>query len=231
MSGSLEAVFAATVLFVGGHFVLSSAAVREPLAKRLGEGRFLGLYSVVILLSFVWMLIAHRGAPAAPLWSGPAALNWVPIMVMPVALFLLVCGVSTPSPTQAGGETLLEGRDATRGILRVTRHPVLWATTAWAASHLVANGEAPNVVLMVGILALSLGGMRHIDKKREARMGAQWGPIMLTTSVIPFAALASGRAKMDWAGIGWRRPAVAIALYILVAAVHGPIIGVSVAPL
>ena len=231
MTGTLQELFAAAVLFVAGHFVLSSAAVRGPLVRRLGEGRFLGLYSVLILAAFVWMLIAYGAAPPDPLWLTAPALNWVPVGVMPVALVLLVCGVTTPSPTLAGGEVLIGGRDATRGIMRVTRHPVMWATTLWAASHLAANGEAPNVVLMGSVAILSLAGMWHIDKKREARMGAAWGPILLTTSAVPFAALATGRAKMDWAGIGWWRPAVAVALYIVVVVVHEAIIGVSVRPL
>ena len=62
---------------------------------------------------------------------------------------------------------------------------------------------------------LAFGGMAHIDGRRgRDALGAAWGPIELTTSVIPFAAIASRRAIMDWAGIGWQRPAGGVAIYL-----------------
>ncbi|MEK9796238.1 MAG: hypothetical protein VW713_05750 [Alphaproteobacteria bacterium] len=41
MTGSLNESFAATVLFVGGHFALSSLPMRTALLGKLGETRFL----------------------------------------------------------------------------------------------------------------------------------------------------------------------------------------------
>ena len=61
-------------------------------------------------------------------------------------------------------------------------------------------------------------------------MGADWGPIKLTTSVIPFAAAASGRTKIDWPGIGWWRPVGALALYVLLLHAHAWLFGVDALP-
>jgi uncharacterized membrane protein len=112
----------------------------------------------------------------------------------------------------------------------VTRHPFLWGTALWAASHLAANGDTASMIVMGGILALSLGGMKHIDLRREATLGAAWGPVALTTSTLPFAALATGRTTMDWKGIGWWRPALALALYAALLYLHPWIAGVGAWP-
>ena len=81
---------------------------------------------------------------------------------------------------------------------------------------------------MGGILVLGLGGMAHIDQRREAGLGSAWGPIKLTTSVVPFGAILSGRCKLDWAGIGCWRPAGALVLYAAIMNAHAWIIGVPV---
>ena len=58
MIGTLNALAAAAFLFVGGHFLLSGAALRPRLTARLGEGPFRGLYALVMLASFAWMVFA-----------------------------------------------------------------------------------------------------------------------------------------------------------------------------
>lgn len=230
MTGSLNELFAATVLFVGGHFVLSSLPVRMALVGKLGETRFLTAYSAVMLVVFAWMILAFIDTPIASAWSPPPSFAWLPAIGMPIALFLIVCGLTTPNPTLAGTKLDDPGRDLTRGIMRVTRHPFLNGASLWALLHLLANGETRSVVLFAGMLVLSVGGMWHIDKRREFHYGADWGPVMLTTSAVPFAALLTGRTTMDWAGIGWWRLLVTIAAYLALVAAHGFVIGVPAWP-
>jgi uncharacterized membrane protein len=233
MMGSLDTLFLATVLFVAGHFLLSSRPPRRAMTELLGPQGFRIGYSLVVLAAFVWMLRGYEAAPVVEVWYPPAAFAWVPVLVMPIALLLAVCGLTTPSVTMVGGESRLSDpstHDVAPGMLRVTRHPFLWGTALWAASHLLVNGEAAAMILMAGILVLSLGGMRHIDLRRETALGATWGPMALTTSALPFAALASGRTTMDWKGIGWWRPAVALALYAALLHLHPTVFGVSAIP-
>lgn len=235
MIGSLNALFAATVVFVGGHFLLSSANLRPRLLSRLGPQGFRAAYSLFALVSFVWMLMAYGEAPGDLLWSPPEALRWVPLLIMPLAAILLVCGVTSRSPTMVGGEDGLRDApasfDPAPGILRVTRHPVLWSFVFWSASHLLVNGDVASMIMMGGILVLAGGGMGHIDQKRAVAMGSDWGPVALTTSVLPFAAILSGRTTMDWPGIGWWRPLLAIAVYAGLLHLHSAIFGVSPLPL
>ena len=233
MFEALDELLAATALFVCAHFLLSGRALRTPLAARLGPQAFLGVYSLVVGVAFVWMLVAYGNAPYITLWTAPLWLHWLPVIVMPVALLLAVCGLSTPSPTMVGGDRTVPepGADPTPGMLRVTRHPFLWGAALWAASHMVVNGDVKSLILMAGILVLALGGMWHIDRRREAALGAAWGPIALATSVLPFSALLEGRTTPDWAAIGWWRPALALAIYFALLALHEAIFGVSPWPL
>ena len=232
MDADLNALLAATLLFVGGHFLLSGDPLRSRLVEILGETLFRGFYSLVMLAAFAAMLVSYGEAPKTPLWSPPPVFNLVPLLVMPVAVVLLVSALTTPNPTMVGGEKVLDGRpeSVAVGILTVTRHPFLWATTLWSASHLFVRGDAASVILMVGILALSLGGMAHIDKRREAALGSDWGPVALTTSRLPFQAILQGRCKLDLAGIGWARALGGLALYAVLLPAHGWILGVPLLP-
>jgi uncharacterized membrane protein len=229
MIGSLNALFAATLAFVGGHFLLSSETLRPLLNRALGAQGFLVVYSAAVSLALVWMIAAYVAAPIVTVWIPPAALSWVPAIVMPVALFLVIAGVSTPNPGMVGAERHLKANDPgtpATGIISVTRHPFLWGAALWAASHLLVNGDLAGMIMMGGILVLSLAGMWHIDQRREAALGAAWGPVKLTTDAVPFAAILSGRCKFDWRGIGWWRPALAIAAYLIIAHIHDLMTGV-----
>jgi uncharacterized membrane protein len=72
--------------------------------------------------------------------------------------------------------------------------------------------------------------MHHIDLRRESNLGSTWGPMKLTTSVLPFAAVLSGRSKVDWRGIGWWRPALGLVVYAALLHLHRGLIGVSPLP-
>ena len=232
MFGSLDALFAATVLFVGGQFALSSPPLREAAVKWLGQQGFTTVYSLAVTGAFLWMVLAYSAAPFQSVWRPPFWLYWVPVVVNPVAFVLVFAGVTTRSPTMVGGDkrSALGPEDPAPGILRVTRHPFLWGTALWSLSHLAVNGDAASIVLFAGILVLSLGGMWHIDQRRMRSMGAAWGPIQLTTSAVPFAAMLSGRTRMDWKGLGLWRPVGGLALYAAIMHLHPWLIGVSALP-
>ena len=230
MTGGHDILFAATVAFVGGHFLLTSAPVRSGLVGKVGEKAFLGYYSLIIIALFVWMLFAYRDAPLEILWDPNPVLAWIPALVMPVALFFAVCGLSTPNPTMAGSDALTAGRDPTQGIMRITRHPFLNGVALWAVAHLLATIDTANLILFGGLFILATGGMWHIDRKKEAQHGAAWGPVLLTTSAMPFVSLLQKRTSLDWPGIGWWRVAVAVILYLALTWLHPAVLGAAAWP-
>ncbi len=226
MTGSLGSVLAAAVFFVASHILLSARPLRPALAGRLGKMGFMALYSAVALAGMVWLVKSWGAAPYVELWSAGPALRIVSLAVMPLAALLLVCGITVRSPTAMGGAMAAAG-DPAPGILSVTRHPVLWSIALWALAHMAANGDAASLVFFAAFAALAFAGMVHIDRRRRDSLGDAWGPFALTTSVIPFAAIAAGRTRLDLAGIGPWRPAAAIALYLALFMGHATIIGAS----
>ncbi len=230
MTGTIGLLALAVGCFVGGHFVLSSLTIRRPVTGRLGEVVYWGLYSVFATVTLVWTVLAYKAAPYVELWIPGRGLEHIPLALMPFACFLIVAGHTTRSVTVVGGERMAREPNAVSGIVTITRHPFLWGVALWAAGHITVNGDAASLVLFGAMLVLALGGMAHIDHRRRVTMGGDWGPIALTTSVIPFLAAIQGRRRIDWAGIGWTRLAGGLALYAILAVAPGWFIGITVVP-
>ena len=230
MTGTIETLFLATALFVGMHFAMAGRTLRAMAVEALGENGYLGLYSAVSGVAFVWMLLAYADAPYVEYWADQAWTHWVPNIVVPISSILIVCGFTVANPTAVGGERAFEDPKGPRGILTVTRHPFLWGVGLWALAHLVANGDGASVILFGGITILSFAGMHAIDTKRRERLGAEWGPFELTTSIMPFRAIFDGRAKLDWSGIGIMRIGAGLLLWAGLLISHLLIIGASPLP-
>ena len=230
MIGTLGNLMSAMATFVIGHFVLASLPIRQTLIERLGENGFRGLFSVFALVTLTWVIVAYNAAPFVELWAANAAFNIIPLVIMPVACVFAVAGLTTRNATMVGGENTLSEPDPTPGIMTITRHPFLWALTLWSLSHLAVTGDTASIVLFGGISSLTIGGMAHIDHRREQAAGAAWGPIALRTSLIPFAAAITGRTKIDWTGIGVIRIAGGVTLYGILFGLHEFAIGVTPLP-
>ncbi|WP_181905413.1 NnrU family protein [Aestuariispira insulae] len=227
MTEPINILFFWTLAFVGGHFLLSSRAMRTPLEHKLGVQPYRGLYSLLALGTFAMMLLAFRDAPFVEVWSPSPALRAVPGLLMIPALILFVSSLTTPNVTLVGGERLAAEPQPVTGIMTITRHPFLWAASLWAIGHLSVNGDQASIILFGGILVLSIGGMLHIDRRRAGTLGAAWGPVALASSVIPFHAALQGRTKIDWRGIGLIRPLAGLALYSALLMGHEWIAGIA----
>lgn len=214
---------AGALVFFGGHVLLSAAPVRPGMVARLGERGFLALYSTIALIGLVWLGYGYAVAPREPWWGGPG-LAAVPLVLMAPAALLYVGAFSQRNPTSVGQSA---DADAARGIMRITRHPFLWAMALWAAGHLVVNGDLPSLVLFGGILALSLVGMREIDRKSRRRDPVGFAAFEARTSMVPFAAIARGHNRLVWSEIGWWRLAIAALLYAALIGLHPLVIGAS----
>lgn len=222
-------IFALGIMgFVLLHFVLSSSAIRAALVRRLGEGRFMGVYALAVGAPFVVMLFAWSEVPWIPLWEPPRWASHLALTLMLPALYLLVAGYSTKSPTAAGAGSA--AAEPPRGVITITRHPALWGFALWALAHLISNGTVRDLLLFGGILILAVGGMLHIDARRRAASPETWSRFAAQTSLVPFAAILRGRTKLDVRGM-LPRLLVAIVLYgALVLALHRWLIGVPALP-
>jgi uncharacterized membrane protein len=225
------APFAASVVwFVGMHFLLSSIPVRTKLVAKMKQGGFAGLYSLVVAIGLVGIVWHFRSVPYIELWAPPRVTRWVPILVMPIALLFMVLGFSTPGPTSVRQEERAKDASPAKGIQAVTRHPALWGFALWAISHLATNGELHVVILTVGILTLAIAGMFHIDARRRHDLGDAWDAYAERTSILPFAAIARGKAKLAFKDIGIVRLVITAVIYVGILHTHALVIGASPFP-
>ena len=203
----------ATAAFLATHFV-SNTPLRPKLVGALGEWPYRGAYSVVALATLVWMVWAYATAPHEHLWQGPRT---PPYVAMPLAFVLIACGYWR-NPTIVGAERLLKSEEPARGIIRVTRHPIMWAVMLWAAAHIWARGDLKAVVFFGGFLVLAALGTLLSDSRK--RSNPDWPRFAAVTSHVPFVAILQGRNRIAWREIGWLRPLIGLAVYFGVLAIH-----------
>ena len=202
----MESLLAATALFLLTHFV-PSTPLRAVLVKTLGEWPYRGLYSVIALAALAWMISAYANAPREPLWAG---LRYLPVVVMPFAFVLIACGYWR-NPTMVGADQLLKSNDPARGMIRITRHPLMWGIMLWAGAHVLARGDLASLVFFGGFLLLAGLGTILMDSRKKAN--PDWARFAAVTSNLPFIAIAQGRNRIVWREIGWLRPLIGLAVF------------------
>lgn len=218
----MVALVAAALSFAVLHLVVSGTSLRGVLVRKLGEGAFRGLFSLLTLATIVAIGRTYGHAFVTDnhfFWAWPGAQHAAaPIMV--IALLFAVAGLTTKSPTSVGMEKMLANDPAPRGIQHITRHPFLWGVAIWAAFHVAANGDAASLVLFSTFLIVALIGTRSIDRKRELALGAAWHRYAARTSNVPFAAMVQGRTRFSFRELGFWRPLVALAVFAALVVLH-----------
>ncbi len=221
----LTHLIVASLAFVATHYV-ASTPLRDILVSVLGKA-YLALYSLVAAATLIWMIWAFYHAPFINLWYA-VALRPVPLVVMPFALVLVVGALTTPNPTLVGQQRVLESAQPARGILRITRHPLMWGFALWAVSHIVARGDAAALIFFGTFAVLAISGAWLIDRRKAAALGDNWKRFAAVTSNIPFAAIAAGRNQFRLTEIGWWKILLGLALYAALLMLHHRLFGAHV---
>ena len=182
-------------VFLIAHIIPALPAIRRTLQARLGEGGFIGAYSLLSLLLFAWLIREALNAPYIPLWfAGPWSF-WLAILLVPLALFLLGMGVLAPNPLSIAFVTRPYD-PAAPGSVAITRHPTLWGLGLWGLAHVPANGHLVGLILFGGLGIFALIGMGVVEDRRRATLGeTQWRTLAGATSLLPFVAILRGRAR------------------------------------
>lgn len=217
--------------FFASHAVPARPPVRRRLVALMGERGYLAAYVGMSLLVLAWLIVEAGRAPYVGLWSFAPWQLWVPNLAMPVVCLLAAFGTAAPNPFSFGGRAVHRFDPEAPGIAGLTRHPLLWALALWSLAHLVPNGDLAHALLFGVFAGFALLGMRMLDRRARRRMGeAEWRRLAARTSLLPGAALLSGRwrpAAPPQAG----RLAIAAAAWALLLALHPAVIGVSPLPL
>ena len=213
----------AALLWIGVHGGIAGTRLRDVVVARIGDGPFRGLFSLVSILTLAFLIWCWGGSATTPIWYAPIWLRWVLVAVMLVAFVLFVASVSGRNPTMIGGDTA----QPPRGIQRVTRHPMLWSFTLWAAVHLIGNGDSAAIVFFGAFLVTALAGMPSIDAKLARRDPATWQALSAATSIVPFLAIVEGRNRFVPREMGWRLPLISVVAWAVVLYLHPWLFGVA----
>jgi uncharacterized membrane protein len=194
-----ERLALASFVWFGIHAFVAGSELRWLVVQRLGQRAFAGIFSILSLASLLFLIASYRKAGFYPLWFAPPPIHWLPLLVMPLSLILLVGAFSVPNPTALGAEQVLQRTDAARGVLRITRHPFLWSVALWSGAHLLVTGHVAAILFFGSFLATALRGTSSIDEKRRRTNKAEFARYAEVTSNVPFAAIIAGRNRLAWA--------------------------------
>lgn len=214
------------VLFLAGHLIISSSAVRLFLTSAVGEQPYRAVYSLVALATLGPLIYEFaRNKHAGPLlWSlrAVAPIRWLAWLLMLTALILLVGSFITPSPGAMGTPA---GGSEPRGLLKITRHPAFVGFSLFGIAHMLMNGRAGDVIFFGLFPALGIIGGMHQDRRKIRELGDRYRDFVAKTSFVPFAALISGRVR--WAGddMPWAAIGVGVVLAVAIVALHPMIFG------
>ena len=219
MDKELAHLIAATLAFVGSHFALSHP-LRPALVKRLGTGGFQGLYSLVALASFGWMVLAFRMVPPQPdlPWDGSVGALWFVATVLMLAASVLLAGSIIGNPALPQPNAKAQALHRPKGVFKITRHPMMWSFALWSAAHVLVSPAVRVIVLSGAIAVLALVGAHMQDRKKELLMGEAWSIWEHRTSYWPRLSGFASAGAVPWLG--------GTALWLIATWAHGWLIAV-----
>jgi uncharacterized membrane protein len=184
MDPALTELLAASIAFVGTHFELSHP-LRAPLVRRIGEGPFLGLYSLVAAAMLVWMILAFRAAPAADIPGAAGDAGWISASLLTIPALILFIGSLWKNPALPNPGAAKAIWRAPSGVFAVTRHPMMWGFALWALAHLLLGWSWRTTIVARAVGFLALVGAHMQDRKKEALLGDSWREWEARTSYWP----------------------------------------------
>jgi uncharacterized membrane protein len=152
-------------VFLGVHSLrIISESRRTSLLELLGEKKFKGIYAVLSLLGFLVLVAGYAQARLTPqwIWMPPAAARHAMFLLMWLAFILWA-------------STYINGNVIKQRI----GHPMVVGVKVWALAHLVANGQAHQMVLFSAFLlwaVLSFRSARKRDRLALLRLEEQGLP-------------------------------------------------------
>ncbi|MFP6710230.1 MAG: NnrU family protein [Rhodospirillales bacterium] len=229
MTGTLSHLGIAMLAFIASHLVMSSAPIRDPLLRKIGERGFMGIYSLVAAAIIYWVVAAYNAAPDVEYWQPHTAFKHLSLSLMIVVCIFIVASLTPKNPTMAGASAN-QLRDGPRGIFRITRHPMMWGVGLWGVLHVLANGDVASLIFFGGFGVLAIFGTVLIDRRKARTHGAAWLVYANQSSHIPFAAILAKRTKFSAKEIGWLPVILGIGLYLVLLILHETVFGIAPMP-
>ncbi len=210
----LSCLVLASVAFVGTHLAMSHP-LRAPLVKALGPTAFAGVYSLVsfaTLLPMAWCYGPAAEQAPLPLWDAGQTGWIVATILMWIGSVLFVGSLrgnpALPSPKRPKFSE-------PRGVFAITRHPMMWGFTLWAAVHAIVLPTCALLIVSAAIGFLALVGAAGQDAKKKKLVGPEWSEWVAKTSFVPFGrgfampdGFALGVGTVLWLAATWAHGAL-----------------------
>lgn len=190
---------------------------------RSGKAFFRGVYSLIAAATLIWMVLAYRSAPqTALLWPvGDGVWAGATIVMLLASVLLMGSVIRNPALPSGGGPRKFP--DTARGVFAITRHPMMWAFALWGLCHIAVYPMMKNLVVALAIIVLALVGAALQDRKKKRLEPELWPAWEAKTSYLPFAAIASGRARLG--GFGTHALVGGLVVWLAATWVHIPLSG------
>ncbi len=210
--------------FLITHLGVSGTPLRAKLQDAMGAQAYLGVYSLLAFGSLGLMIYGYGRVPHVDfVWYPSQAAYMVTKALLLLGLVTLVMGTLTKNPTQVMNEAALDHEVS--GMLKITRHPIQWGILLFAIGHIIANGDKASLMFFGTFALVAFFGMLSMDQRRRQENDPRWKTFMTTTSMLPFAALASGKQSFTGADINWMGLVAGLGLYAAVYWMHDLISG------
>jgi len=216
------AVFA---VFLASHSIPVRPNIKSRLIAKLGRGGFSFAYSVLSTVMLACLITAATQAPFVGVWDNAIWQRHLALAGMFVVCVVLALSIGRPNPFSFGGANNDRFDPARPGIVRWTRHPVLFALALWSGLHLLANGDLAHVVLFAIFTLFAVMGHSIIDRRTRRHMGDKaWRDIQ---NAVKQAPLFQRPHSFSWLAI---RLLAAGFAYATLIHLHETLLGVSPLP-
>ncbi len=180
-------------LFAGSHTILSTKNIRTGMVNAMGEKGFQGVYSLVALVAFAFLIAAFyftksTGEPVLTAGMDHPATATVCNILMLFSLVFLFTGFVNRTPMG-----MVPSEIKAYGIVRVTRHPMNMAFALFGLAHLLTNRYIADWFFYGGFILYGYLGSYHQDLKKAETVGQGLVDFIAETSVLPFAAILKGK--------------------------------------
>ena len=209
--GDYLALVAASLSFVGSHFLMSHP-LRAPLVSRFGSNGFMAVYSAISLITFVWMIIAFGHAPKTDALWPVGDVVWIAASALTLVAAVLFAGSFIRNPSFPGVPDALAAQTPS-GVFKATRHPMMWGFALWGVGHILVAPRIDNFIFSGSIVFLALVGSKAQEIKKRNMMGGQWAKWLRRTHffVRPAALLRVGIGPwgagiLIWTIATWAHP-------------------------
>ena len=166
-------LFLGLILWIAAHFF---KRIMPDARARMGD-KGKGLMALIMVAGIVLMVIGYRSVGEVYVWSPPSWGIHVTSLLMLISVVLLGLGNS---------------KSRFRGLIR---HPMLAGVRAWAAAHLLVNGDLASIVLFGGMFLWATAEVFVLNRAEpdwtRPEPGTVAGDIKLAIiSIILFAVIA-----------------------------------------